>query len=241
MDWWGLKEALLDIIYPVGLRCLLCSNREENLRSGWLCHSCLDSLPFVVPPACPKCGKPVLVEGDICPDCLHAYHPYYQAMSILEYRRGVPELIHRYKYLGERVLAKPMIEWMTLGVKKKGWHFDIIVPVPLHQKKQRMRGFNQATLLAQGIGRNLSKPLICNNLIRVHDTPAQAVLDKQERMANLQEAFRAVEPEAFKGKTVLLVDDVYTTGATVDQCSRILLGAGANRVYVLTLATGRNI
>jgi len=241
MDWWGFKEALLDIIYPIGLRCLLCKSRDDNLISGWLCRSCMDNLPFVVPPVCPKCGKPVLVEGDICPDCLQTYHPYYQAMSILEYRRGVPELIHRYKYLGERVLAKPMIEWMTQGVKKKGWHFDIIVPVPLHRKKQRMRGFNQAAILAQGIGRNLSKQVICNNLIRVQDTPAQAVLDKQERMANLQDAFKVVDPKAFKGKTVLLVDDVYTTGATVDQCSRILLGAGVYRVYVLTLATGRNI
>jgi len=240
MDWWAFKEAILDIIYPVNIRCLLCGSRKEELMPGGECRSCQDSLPFIVPPACPKCGKPVLVDGETCPDCLHGYHPYYQAMSILEYRRGVPELIHRYKYQRERILAKPMIEWMTQGVKMKGWHFDIIVPVPLHPKRRRERGFNQAAILAQGIGRNLSKPVICDNLIRVKDTPTQVALDRQNRMANLQGAFKVREPKSFKDKTVLLVDDVYTTGATVDQCTRIILGAGADKIYVLTLATGRN-
>ena len=191
-------------------------------------------------PICPKCGKPVLVEGEICPDCEHVYHPYRQAMAILEYRRGVPELVHRFKYQGERILSKPMIEWMTQGVKIKGLDFDVIAPVPLHPKKERKRGFNQAALLAEGIGRNLKKQVLHNNLVRIIDTHTQANLDKHARIANLQGAFQVLEASQFKDKIVLLVDDVYTTGATADQCSRVILGAGAREVFVLTLATGRN-
>lgn len=240
MDWWGIKEAVLDIIYPVGIRCLICGSRKPDLMPSGECHECLDSLPFIVPPICPKCGKPVLVQGEVCPDCEHRYHPFRQAMAILEYRRGVPELVHRFKYQGERILSKPMIEWMTQGVKIKGWEFDIIVPVPLYPKRERKRGFNQAALLAEGIGRNLNKPVLRRNLVRVIDTQTQVSLDKYARIANLQGAFQILNPSQFKDKTVLLVDDVYTTGATTDQCSRVILGAGARDVFVLTLATGRN-
>lgn len=240
VDWWGIKEAILDIIYPIGIRCLICGGRKTDLMPSGECRECRDSLPFIAPPICPKCGKPVLVQGEVCPDCEHVYHPYRQAMSILEYRRAVPELVHRFKYQGERILSKPMIEWMSNGVKMNGWDFDIIVPVPLHLRREKKRGFNQAALLAEGIGRNLGKQVLRHNLIRVIDTHTQANLDKSARMANLQGAFKILVPSQFKDRDVLLVDDVYTTGATVDECSRVILGAGARNVFVLTLATGRN-
>ncbi len=243
MDLRGIWESILDIIYPMDVRCVICDIRRDDILSHGVCPSCQDRLPFIEPPVCPKCGKMMLADDTLCSDCQQITHFFYKGISIFEYSTEVKRLIHRYKYGGERFLSIPMIHWMSEGLIKYQWDFDLIVPVPLHPTRQRERGFNQASLLARGLSQNTGVPLADRSLVRIKNTPHQARLSREIRHQNLIGAFKIRDKSStiFQGKTVLLVDDVYTTGNTVDQCTRVLLEGGAEKVYVITLASGANI
>lgn len=244
MNLQGIWDSFLDIVYPRDIRCDICGAKRSDILRHGVCEACELRLPFIEPPLCPRCGKMMLVEDKLCSDCERISHSFYKGISIFEFSTEVKRLIHRYKYKGEKHLSIPMIYWMTEGLKNYRWDFDTIVPVPLHPIRERERGFNQADLLARGLSRNMGVALANKSLFRVKDTPHQTRLDRQERLRNLMDAFEVGKmnkgSKVFKGKTVLLVDDVYTTGSTVDQCARVLLGSGARRVYVITLATGSN-
>lgn len=245
----GALDALLDAIYPPNLSCHICNRKvagTEDCRLGnfILCTSCHEKLSFIMPPKCSKCGKHIESTisdySPICRDCLKGNHTFYKGLSVLEYDALVKDLIYRYKYKGERYLKEPMIHWMLEALVEESWDIDGILPVPLHPIRERQRGFNQAKLLARGLSQNLGVPIIEGVLIRVRNTPQQAKLGRAERLKNLNGAFR-VKPAGggvIEGKSLLLVDDVYTTGSTADQCSRALMDAGAHRVYVITLAIG---
>jgi len=167
------------------------------------------------------------------------YH-FDRAISVLHYTPEVRQLIHRFKYGGISYLSRTLGRWMAQAYKQRcDWELDIILPVPLHPRRQRQRGFNQSALLARELGRYIDVPVKENVLVRKKYTPAQAGLSKFQRMQNLRGAFEVREPETVRGKSVLLVDDVFTTGSTVDECSKVLLQAGVQRVYVITLTTGR--
>lgn len=242
MDLQGVWESFLDIIYPMNIRCAICDAKKEDLLSHGICKECESRLSFIEPPVCPKCGKMMLADDKLCLDCEEADHAFYKGMSIFEFDTEVRSLIHRYKYKGEKYLAIPMIHWMTEGLKKRQWDIDIIVPVPLHLARERQRGFNQANLLAEGLSRNMGLPLMNKSLLRIKDTPHQTRLGRQERQENLTDAFqvrgRKGSPSNFVGKSILLVDDVYTTGSTAHQCAKVLLDSGASKIYVITLAIG---
>ncbi|NLI60463.1 MAG: ComF family protein [Clostridiales bacterium] len=237
-------QSFLDIIYPRDIRCPICGVKRDDMLSWGVCQSCQSRLPFIEPPICPKCGRMMLIDNRLCLDCQQANHAFYKGISIFEFSTEVKGLIHRYKYRGEKHLSIPMIHWMMEGLKVYRWDFDIIVPVPLHPSRERQRGFNQAKILAQGLSKNTDIPLDSKSLIRVKNTPHQTKLNRQERKRNLQYAFRVKETDGklkvFQDKVILLVDDVYTTGSTADQCSRVLLDSGASKVYLITLATGAN-
>lgn len=236
------------MVYPTDVRCLVCDNKRQDILAHGVCRMCEASLPFIEPPRCPKCGKMMLADDTLCSDCARADHAFYRGISVFEFGTEVKDLIYRYKYRGEKYLSTPMIHWMTGGLESIGWDFDVIVPVPLHPIREKQRGFNQSRLLAKGISENIGVPLMDKSLIRIKNTPQQARLSGHERRKNLMGAFQVKElkngpggPDIFEEKTVLLVDDVYTTGSTADQCARVLLGSGAKRVYIITLATGTNL
>jgi ComF family protein len=239
MDLSAIKEAILDILYPQNIACILCRQRARDIDDKGLCRTCASSLPLITPPVCHKCGRP-LGEDGICIDCAYVRYHFEQAVSVLHYTPEIKQLIHRFKYGGISYLSRTLGWWMAEAFNQRcGWDVDVIVPVPLHPRRQRQRGFNQSALLAREMGRYIGVAVNERVLIRKKYTPAQAGLSKFQRMQNLQDAFEVRKPEAVRGKSVLLVDDVFTTGSTVDECSRVLLQAGAQRVYVLTLATGR--
>ena len=119
---------------------------------------------------------------------------------------------------------------------KTDWQIDAVVPVPLYIKREKKRGFNQATLLSSQFESVLNIPVISNNLVRLKNTPTQTKLTKIERKNNLDKAFKVLDKKEFKGKNVLLIDDVFTTGATTDECSKVLKSVGVKNIYVLTLA-----
>ncbi|RTZ93761.1 MAG: ComF family protein [Deltaproteobacteria bacterium] len=224
--------------------CLFC--RSPGIRKGHvpLCPGCLEGFIPVTEPFCPCCGLPYPGETGthICASCQQAPPPYTWARSLILYRGRGWEFIHHLKFNGDlstlSVLRYLLLERMEKETRYLMGEFalDLIVPVPLHPRGLRERGYNQALLIALCLSEVLHLPVDRTHLVKARETLPQIGLTKSERERNIQGAFETRNPDRFKGKRVLLVDDVYTTGATVKICTRTLLRAGAHSVYVWTLA-----
>jgi ComF family protein len=237
-----LKEILTgiaDLIFP--LRCITCDTLQEQRGPIPLCPSCREKIHFIRSPLCPRCGLPFpAAEGEdhLCGDCITTEKPYAVARAIGEYEETLLTAIHRFKYRGRtgigEILGKIMADFAAGIWDMKA--FDRIVPVPLHRRRLRERGFNQAVILAREISKRFDLPLDLRSLRREIFTPPQVGLGREERSANVRGAFSAKHPEQIAGRRILLVDDVYTTGSTLAECTRVLIRANAESVAVLTLA-----
>ncbi|HHY77611.1 MAG TPA: ComF family protein [Clostridiales bacterium] len=228
---------LIKLLYPPKNKCILCGIKDPNL----LCHICSASIPFIHERKCLKCGKG-LSEGyaeNICPDCLKENFSFHSAYSCFYYTGKGKELIHKLKYEGKLQVAGILAEYMAHEIKFENIHADILVPVPIHQKKLEKRGFNQARLICEHLSEILGIPM-WDCLIRTRDTREQFGLDKAARKLNVIGAFSVNMLYNVNNKRILLIDDVYTTGSTVDECSKVLLASGAEKIYVLTAAAGIN-
>jgi ComF family protein len=195
----------------------------------------------IASPFCSKCGLPfVSREGDdhTCSECLSEKRYFGIARASGVYEGTLMEALHRFKYTKKTALSKPLsfLAAQTFSRFWDGHGIGLVVPVPLQIRRLRERGFNQAVLLAKGVGRLGDMPVDPFVLVRTRWTEPQTSLSRKERKKNLKGAFAVRKPENVRGKKVLLVDDVYTTGSTVNECSRVLLRAGAHSVDVLTVA-----
>lgn len=230
-----LTQTLLSMVFPRKPICPVC--QKSLYGNEYVCGECLKSIAPLMPPLCEKCGRP-LAETGRCHDCGTHLHRYDQARSFGEYRGALKKLIYVYKYRGHRELAPIFGELLRKTLAEQNWFsVDCIVPTPLHPKRLKERGFNQALLLANQIGGPLKIP-VSQGLRRVKNTKHQTLLDKYQREKNLEGAFDVIRKREFAGKTVLLIDDVYTTGATSDACAMVLKESGARSVNVLTIARG---
>lgn len=230
-----LLGSFLNIFLPPV--CPLC---EGGLSERRFCGACSSGIEAgrINSPICLVCGTNFTsVSGPdrTCGKCMSRRPPFKFARSAFLYDGAVLKAVHRFKYGGVVTLAEPLGSLMAEYSAGVGITPDVIVPVPLHKKRLRMRGFNQSLLLARGIRRRLQADLDYLSLIRVVPTKPQAGLKVDDRRVNVSGAFRLVNSAAFKGKKVLLVDDVFTTGATAVECSKTIKKAGAE-VFVLTLA-----
>ncbi len=237
-----IREDLLGLLYPEGVKCCLCGDEIwEGHRHG-ICNSCISGIEFIRDRYCSRCGK-LLEKGDICRDCRSFFHYFDRAYSLCVYEGKVKEWIYAFKYGNRPVIARSFGKMMADRVKQLGIRdvFDCIVPVPLHRKKLRQRGYNQAALLGRVLAVELNKKFLSSTLLRVEDTPPLSGLTRHRRTEVLEKAFEINNcfPEGIKN--VLLIDDIYTTGATVSQCAKILKKYGAKRVYVFTFASGRSV
>lgn len=226
----------LDWIFP--RRCLHC---REFLKSGGdLCPACAAAWPSLESPYCSVCARPfVSSEGSsrVCGDCLREPKVCARVIAAGVYRGVLHDLIVRFKYRGqERYSGFFGAKMAEVLVAVPDSSYDVIVPAPLHPARLRERGYNQSHLLAREVGKALRLPVIPRALKKVRKTPPQADLPAEERRKNLRGAFEVREAAAVKGKRVLIVDDVYTTGATVETISGLLLRNGAERVEALVLA-----
>jgi len=193
---------------------------------------------------CVSCGVPFAAAGDVehhCEACLRHPRPFRQARACALYETGVDDhplktALHRYKYRPEASLARPLAGILTTRCPLPVHAYDRIVPVPLHTERLRWRGFNQALLLARPLSKQTGTPIDAHSLRRLRATRPQVELSGTERRDNVARAFVVERPCAIRGRRILLVDDVYTTGSTVADCSRALLAAGARVVDVLVLA-----
>lgn len=244
-EWFteSLVPGLKDLVYPPRPLCPFCGQPFTPPRGILLCPGCLQRLPLVQPPVCRVCGKPLRLSGaagDKCQDCARYRHFFGMARAVGLFDGALREGIHQLKYQGRRALGEAFASLMfsRLNAEPQMRRPGLLIPVPISPEKLERRGFNQAALLAQGIGSRLGRPVAMDGLRRGRDTPAQNRLDARQRRRNIAGAFTATAPAAVSGRSVLLIDDVYTTGATADECARALLRAGAREVNVLTLAVG---
>jgi len=223
--------ALLDLIYPP--HCVACGR-----LGAWLCASCLEAYPAFRPPWCARCGLP-LARGGLCLECRRAASPLQGVRSVGPHVAPLREAVHALKYEGVRVLTEPLAELMAATWALGPLPATAMVPVPLHPQRVRRRGYNQAALLGQALAPRLDLPLHEEWLQRERNTPSQVGLTRAERWANVRGAFHCPDPSAVAGQRVLLLDDVFTSGATLRAAGEALRAAGAAEVWALTLTRAR--
>ncbi len=230
----------LDIIYP--RLCGGCGGVPEG-RGMHLCWDCLREAVFVRDPFCSRCGDPV--DGAVhhafnCSWCRRTRPSFVLARSAVRFCGSMKQVMHAFKYQRACHLAGDLGGLLAGCVRAHyaGVPFDAVAYVPLHPRKGRERSYNQSRLLAVSAARKLGLPVENRCLRRVRITTTQTRLSAEERKANVRGAFSALSPEWIDGRRILLVDDVMTTGATVNECARVLVEAGACCVYVATVARG---
>lgn len=230
--------SVIDLLYP--LHCAHCGERLPA-EGGGLCASCLSQIPTHLPPFCATCGRHPSSSRELqCSACKGKTFPFDRLWFVAPYEGILRDTLHRLKYGGKKPVALSL-SLLLIGFAKKylsSFHFDAILPVPLAPQKERERSFNQSALLAKALAKALSLPYSSGNLLRVRTTRPQVALPRQERLKNVEDAFRVSTPSLYKGKYLLLIDDVVTTGATVCVASKTVRDAGAKSVSVLTLARG---
>ncbi len=235
--WIGkLKTAALDLLFPP--HCAVC----ERL-GAWLCANCIDKIEPIEPPVCQICGLPRVGanRAAICSRC-QSSPPQIDGLRAYAIHDGLlRKAIHQFKYEDLRALAEPLGRLMADGWKRlapPGLELDAIVPVPLHRSRQRQRGYNQASLLAEALGTRLQLPVLEGAMVRTRDTAPQVNLGAQERRANVRDAFQCTR-SGLTDRRLLLVDDVYTSGATLESGCLALRDAGASSVWACTLTRAK--
>lgn len=239
-----IKEGLLNFIFP--LDCKICEKPIRESKGYSICEDCFKTIELIERPYCIKCGKPLIPSVFFkqnreisCLDCKRKKYSFEFSRSTGIYDKVLKKCIHLFKYYGEKKLAKPlgklMVDYLVKNdeFKKK---IDLIIPVPLHKNDLRKRGFNQSILLGRVVGNYFSISVGEKVLIKKKLTPFQANLSKKEREKNILRAFLVEKPKEIKGKNILILDDVFTTGATVEECTKELMKARAKNIFVLTLA-----
>jgi competence protein ComFC len=221
--------------------CELCSSLLEFPRERVICHSCWKSIRTSHHSYCLCCGRffEALEEPHLCQVCLEKRPPFSHHRSCGKYKGKLKDIILLYKYRHFQVLGKDLAYFVNRALGKEEdiwWKVDAVVPVPLHPKRKKERGFNQAQIIAKELARIKGIELGDQLLVKIKNVPPQTSLRVEERIENVSGAFAVVEKERIKGKVVLLVDDVYTTGSTIRECSSVLRNAGVKEVKALTVA-----
>ncbi len=238
-----MLQYLIDMLYPA--RCPVC--REIIVpKEQRICNGCRDKLRIIEEPRCKKCSKPVeFEEQEYCNDCRRKAFHYVRGFSVWVYDSVMKQSISDYKYRNKKENAGFYLEELIrhYGEILRKLAPDALVPVPIHKSKYKVRGYNQADILARGLGKQLCIPVLSELLIRGRKTLPQKQLDDKGRWENLKDAFQINQRKADSyGKPlnrIVLVDDIYTTGSTVEACTGILLEHGVQEVYFVTLCIGR--
>ena len=235
---WKAADLAVNILYP--RRCPVC-DRPVRPMGALICPECEGVPRRVGTERCLRCGRKVPAHMEYCRGCRERRHYFARGCSAFSYA-GIRTSLYRFKYMGRQEYAawygQEMTKALAQRVRKGGFpRPDLIVPVPLSDKRMRKRGYNQAALLAREVSKRCHVPCLEGALLRVRDTKPLKTEGVLERQENLKRSF-LVYGNDVKLKSIMLIDDIYTTGATVDACARALLSAGAVSVTFLTLASG---
>ena len=245
---WDLKEGVVTAIFP--RRCPVCDDIVESIKIrngkliiGQLIHdNCKKKIRYVRGATCMKCGKP-LGQADsskeFCYDCNRVRHVYDRGFAVFDYR-SISGSVYKFKYMGRQEYARfyGRAVYERYGKAIRGLGIDAIIPVPMYKGKQLTRGYNQADVLAKMIGRELGIPVYTDAVVRNKNTLPMKELDARGRRNNLKKAFNITRNDV-KFKCILIIDDIYTTGSTIDEIAHEFRIAGVDRIYFLTLAIGQ--
>ncbi|WP_455716818.1 double zinc ribbon domain-containing protein [Anaerosporobacter sp.] len=231
---------ILDYLYPS--RCPVCGDIISP-RQHIVCPGCVNTFQVIKEPKCLKCGKPLeQEEQEYCFDCTKINYHYNRGYALWVYDKNVRKSIANFKFHNRREYSKYYIQEILHYYKKEIITIspEVLIPVPLHKSKLKERGFNQADLLARGIGESVGIPVVEDYLMRCNKTKAQKRLNDRERAKNLYGAFE-VNPSYSTAPfaKVMLVDDIYTTGSTIDACAEVLLRTGVKEIYFISLSIGK--
>lgn len=234
-----MGRFLLDLFFP--RHCPICDDIVKPFGE-LICKKCKSKVKFVSGPLCYKCGKPL--ENDTieyCSDCKKRRHFYKQGMSVFEYK-SVSDAIYRFKYKNRQEYVDYFGEQMAryLGQKIKATGAQALIPVPIHKTKYRKRGYNQAELIARSLSNHIRVPVENGLIYRQKNTKPLKDLAPAERNINLNGAFK-LACNGVKLETIVIIDDIYTTGATIDAMSQELMKAGVKNIYFATLSIGRGL
>ncbi len=231
------RNLILELCYPTS--CILCG----KLDPYGLCETCRSKMPLISEPRCMCCGKQLEeIEMEFCSDCCNQKHAFFQGRSIWLHTGAVKNSIYKFKYNNHRayseIYAKLWMEYFADYIER--WEVDCIIPIPLHKHRERKRGYNQAEILAKALHKELDEGVLYEKelLYRKEETSFQKHLDNKGRKKNLKGVFGIHKKDKYP-QTVLLIDDIYTTGATLHEVSKILRQAGVKKVVFLTISIGQ--
>ncbi len=231
-----IKEALASIVFPP--RCPVC---DEVIHVGKdTCDDCRKKVVCIGEPVCKKCGKPLENQRrEYCSDCARKQHYFSQGKAVFVYQGEIRQSMYRFKYSNKReyaaYYAKEAARIYGGWIRRK--QIEAIIPVPMYRCKEKGRGYNQAVVFAMALGERMQLPVEKRMVKRIRNTTPQKELNDVERKANLKKAFQLV-PDIVKYKKILIVDDIYTTGSTIDAVAEVLLQAGVEEIYFLCISIG---
>ena len=231
-------------LYPMRLlyppRCTFCQDILPLTVDKLLCYYCHEAYPLIEDPVCQKCGKQLAHDDDLCLDCKITIHQYEQGVAIYPYEGAIKEAVYRFKYGGKRKYAQFFAEMMYYKLKKTTFFYkiDLIVPVPVSKERFEERGYNQAEELVRYLS-NMSKiPCNIDKLVRQKHTKPQSGFSPTQRQENIHNAFITTSTLDPRHQVILLIDDIYTTGSTINECTKVLISAGAKQVYSCVVCIG---
>lgn len=232
-----IVEFILHLLYPE--RCVVCDGILEDAASG-ICPECCGKLAYIKEPRCRKCGKQLFEdEKEFCDGCKGRKQYFDRGIILFSYNEAMKKSIYRFKYANRREYKKFYAKEICrcLGREIRGFHADAILPVPLHKKRQRQRGYNQAELIAVQVGVELGIPVYAKILQRSRDTKPLKTMGRTERENNLKKAFKLWENDVKLNK-VIIIDDIITTGSTINEAAAVLREAGVREIYFVALSSG---
>lgn len=234
-------ESFLELIYPEKNICCICNLYDESIGDKYICTNCYNKIKKIIPPYCIKCCKPIDFNSDIniCPECIRNHKFFETSKSPFLYDGLIKDSIYNFKYHNKPYLYKFLGMSLVQYMQSIDYiDFDFIIPVPLHPVKMKKRGYNQSELIAKYISNKLNIPYI-NGLKRIKNTDKQSSQTKQNRNKNLKNAFMITHTKGIdkiKKSSVLIVDDIYTTGSTANECAKTLLNFSVDKVFIITIA-----
>jgi len=235
-------NILLEFLYPGNISCILCDNPINKNNTYSMCKECFTNINFILD-GCIKCGKPIInysleeqnIEG--CNYCLNKGFYFDKVISCVEYTQFSKKIVFGLKYNSKTYISKYIAQIMKEKLELDNLKFDYILFVPLHKKRMKKRGFNQAEKIAKNLSNLVNIPII-DKIDRKYNTRRLYILNKEERKKELKDAFILKDcKDNLKNKNILLVDDIFTTGSTVNEISKLLRFEGVNKIFIMTFLT----
>ena len=237
---YKLGEKVVDLIYPPSTYCVVCDSFIDGTRKYNMCDSCIEKFQWIDEDYCQICGRPLAEKGIyICRECAEQERNFDRGFSCTAYGLYERKIISDFKKSGKAYLARTLGEILYDRIVIEDLKIDGIIPIPVHKERLKVRGFNQTELMGRYLSKKIGWPLIRDAVIRIKETEAMKQLDRWQRAKNMEGAFAVAKPEKVKNKKLIVLDDIYTSGATMQECCKVLKAQGAEKVYILTFSAGR--